>query len=89
LLGNLLLWGIDDLLVYHYLVAEANRHLDLPPEKFRALRKSRQAAEQTRRRSLSQQQVPSLRIQGRHRVRLPKHQQQVRPAGVHRTNSSN
>jgi len=43
LLGNLLLWGIDDLLVYHYLVAEANRHLDLPPDKFRALRKSRQA----------------------------------------------
>ena len=28
--GELLLWGIDDLLVYHYLVAEAFRHLDMP-----------------------------------------------------------
>jgi hypothetical protein len=25
--GSLLLWGIDDQLVYHYLVAEAFRHL--------------------------------------------------------------
>jgi len=41
--GELLLWGIDDLLVYHYLVAEAFRHLDLPYEKFWALSKSRQA----------------------------------------------
>jgi hypothetical protein len=43
LLGGLLLWGIDDLLVYHYLVAEAFRHLELPHEQFWALSKSRQA----------------------------------------------
>ena len=41
--GELLLWGIDDLLVYHYLVAEAFRHLDLPYEKFWALSKTQQA----------------------------------------------
>ncbi len=41
--GDLLLWGIDDLLVYHYLVAEAFRHLDLPYEKFWARSKSGQA----------------------------------------------
>src|SRR6185503_12406546 len=41
--GDLLLWGIDDLLVYHYLVAEAFRHLDLPYEKFWALGKAQQA----------------------------------------------
>ena len=28
--GELLLWGIDDLLTYHYLVAEAFRYFDLP-----------------------------------------------------------
>ncbi|MBT3911732.1 MAG: glucuronate isomerase, partial [Verrucomicrobia bacterium] len=27
--GELLLWGIDDQLVYHYLVAEAFRHFDI------------------------------------------------------------
>src|SRR5258705_12417122 len=31
---DLLLWGIDDLLVYHYLVAEGFRYLDLPYDKF-------------------------------------------------------
>ena len=41
--GELLLWGIDDLLVYHYLVAESFRYLDLPYEKFWALTKSQQA----------------------------------------------
>ena len=41
--GELLLWGIDDLLVYHYLVAEAFRHLDLPYDKFWALSKTEQA----------------------------------------------
>jgi hypothetical protein len=39
----LLLWGIDDLLVYHYLIAEAFRFLDLPAEKFWALTKTTQA----------------------------------------------
>lgn len=41
--GGLLLWGLDDLLTYHYLVAEAFRHLDLPYDKFWALSKTRQA----------------------------------------------
>lgn len=41
--GDLLLWGIDDLLVYHYLVAEAFRYFDLPYEKFWALSKADQA----------------------------------------------
>jgi hypothetical protein len=42
-LGSLLLWGIDELLVYHYLVAESFRYLDMPYEKFWALGKSEQA----------------------------------------------
>ncbi len=41
--GELLLWGIDDLLTYHYLVAETFRWLDLPYAKFFALPKVRQA----------------------------------------------
>jgi hypothetical protein len=41
--GDLLLWGIDDLLVYHYLVAEAFRYLDMPYEKFWKLTKIQQA----------------------------------------------
>ena len=41
--GNLLLWGIDDLLVYHYLVAESFRQHTLPYEKFWALSKTEQA----------------------------------------------
>lgn len=40
---ELLLWGIDDLLVYHYLVAEAFRFSDLPYEKFWAMSKTEQA----------------------------------------------
>src|SRR5437016_12391384 len=40
---DLLLWGIDDLLVYHYLVSEAFRYLDMPYEKFWALPKTGQA----------------------------------------------
>ncbi len=42
-LGGLLLWGIDDLLVYHYLVAEAFRWLDVPPDKFWLLTKLEQS----------------------------------------------
>jgi hypothetical protein len=42
--GGLLLWGIDELLVYHYLVAEANRYLAVPEEKFWELPKTDQAA---------------------------------------------
>ena len=41
--SELLLWGIDELLAYHYLVAEAFRYLDLPFEKFWALKKTEQA----------------------------------------------
>ena len=41
--GDLLLWGIDDLLVYHYLVAEGFRHWEMPYEKFWSLDKSTQA----------------------------------------------
>jgi hypothetical protein len=41
--GELLLWGIDDLLVYHYLVAEAFRQFDLPYDKFWAMSKQQQA----------------------------------------------
>jgi hypothetical protein len=41
--GPLLLWGIDELLSYHYLVAEVFRYLDLPCEKFWTLSRERQA----------------------------------------------
>ncbi len=41
--GGLLLWGIDDLLVYHYLVAEGFRYFDVPYEKFWSLSKQAQA----------------------------------------------
>ena len=41
--GDLLLWGIDDLLVYHYLVAEAFRYFEMPFEKFWTLSKAQQA----------------------------------------------
>lgn len=40
---NLLAWGIDDLLTYHYLVAESFWHCTMPYEKFWALPKARQA----------------------------------------------
>ena len=40
---ELLLWGIDDLLVYHYLVAESFRYTHLPYEKFWSLPKPAQA----------------------------------------------
>ncbi len=41
--GELLLWGIDDLLVYHYLVAEGFRVFEMPYEKFWTLSKTEQA----------------------------------------------
>jgi hypothetical protein len=41
--GELLLWGIDDLLTYHYLVAETFRYLSVPYEKFWGLSKEEQA----------------------------------------------
>ena len=42
-LGGLLLWGIDDLLTYHYLVAEAFQVHRLPPAKFWLMSKVEQA----------------------------------------------
>lgn len=42
-LGGLLLWGIDELLVYHYLVAEGSRCITLPCDEFSALSKPQQA----------------------------------------------
>ena len=41
--GELLLWGIDDLLTYHYLVAEAFRWIPTPFEEFWAWPKAQQA----------------------------------------------
>jgi hypothetical protein len=41
--GELLLWGIDDLLTYHYLVAEVFRYVDMSYEKFWQLTKAQQA----------------------------------------------
>ncbi len=41
--GELLLWGIDDLLTYHYLVAESFRYLRMPYADFWKLTKSQQA----------------------------------------------
>src|SRR6266536_2051716 len=41
--SELLLWGVDELLVYHYLVAEVFRYLEVPYEKFWALSKTEQA----------------------------------------------
>src|SRR6059058_2285540 len=41
--GGLLLWGIDDLLVYHYLIAEGFRHLEISYEDFWGLPKENQA----------------------------------------------
>jgi hypothetical protein len=42
--GNLLLWGLDDLLVYHYLVAESFRYFDMPYKDFWGLSKIDQAS---------------------------------------------
>ncbi len=41
--GELLLWGIDELLTYHYLVAEAMRYLTISYEQFWKLSKKEQA----------------------------------------------
>ncbi len=41
--GGLLLWGIDDLLVYHYLIAEGFRHLEISYDDFWGLSKEEQA----------------------------------------------
>jgi hypothetical protein len=41
--GELLLYGVDELLTYHYLIAEAFRYLDIPYDDFWLLPKARQA----------------------------------------------
>ena len=41
--GSLLLWGIDDLLTYHYLVAETFRWINLPYQEFWQMPKQAQA----------------------------------------------
>jgi len=41
--GDLLLWGVDELLTYHYLVAETFRWIDMPYEDFWKLSKKEQA----------------------------------------------
>src|SRR5215216_4654534 len=41
--GRLNLWGVDELLTYHYLVAELFRSSDVTPEQFWGLAKPRQA----------------------------------------------
>src|SRR4051812_15329788 len=41
--GPLLLWGIDELLTYHYLVAESFRYFDMPYERFWSASKTQQA----------------------------------------------
>ena len=40
---ELLLWGIDELLIYHYLIAETFRYLEEPYESFWARSKAAQA----------------------------------------------
>ena len=42
-IGPMLLWGIDDQLVYHYLVSESFRRMDLPYDRFWAATKEEQA----------------------------------------------
>jgi len=41
--GGLLLWGIDELLVYHYLVAETFRRLQMPYDRFWQMTRQQQA----------------------------------------------
>ncbi len=41
--GKLLLWGIDELLTYHYLIAEVMRYTDMPYEHFWKMTKRQQA----------------------------------------------
>jgi hypothetical protein len=41
--GELLLWGIDELLIYHYLIAESFRQFDLSHEQFWSMTSTQQA----------------------------------------------
>ena len=42
-MGKMLLWGIDELLTYHYLVAESFRFFKMPYKDFFLLEKKQQA----------------------------------------------
>ena len=42
-MGEMLAWGVDELLTYHYLIAEFFRYSDLPYETFRGMSKKAQA----------------------------------------------
>lgn len=42
-LGKLLLWGVDELITYHYLIAETMRWTDMPYDAYYALSKEQQA----------------------------------------------
>jgi hypothetical protein len=41
--GDLLLWGVDELIVYHYLIAESFRYFEISYEKFWSMSKAEQA----------------------------------------------
>ncbi len=41
--GDLLLWGIDELVTYHYLIAEVLRAAPMPYDRFWSMKKSKQA----------------------------------------------
>lgn len=41
--GGLLLWGVDELVTYHYLIAETFRYVDMPYETYFAMPKQEQA----------------------------------------------
>lgn len=41
--GKLLLWGVDELITYHYLIAETMRWTDMPYDAFYAMSKEQQA----------------------------------------------
>ena len=41
--GDLLLWGVDELITYHYLIAEVFRHVEIPYEAYWKMSKKEQA----------------------------------------------
>ena len=41
--GKLLLWGVDELITYHYLIAEVFRHVEIPYETYWKMSKKEQA----------------------------------------------
>ena len=41
--GDMLLWGVDELVTYHYLIAEVFRHVDISYDDFWAMDKEGQS----------------------------------------------